>query len=95
MKPEKLDTEYSDDVSEFILKLENDPKLNIENLDNIELIPKLSYRKLINSAPEKLLDLNPVIKRKKEILNRVPTLFDLSKYRFQKSLQTFYNAQCE
>ncbi|KAF2888941.1 hypothetical protein ILUMI_17232 [Ignelater luminosus] len=95
IKPEKLDTEYSDDISKFILKLKNDPKLNIENLDNLELIPKLSYRKLINSAPEKLLDLNPAIKRKKEILNRVPTLFDLSKYRFQKRLQTFYNAQCE
>ncbi|KAF2885808.1 hypothetical protein ILUMI_20365 [Ignelater luminosus] len=93
IKPEKLGTEYSHEISEFILKLENDPKLNIENLDNLELIPKLSYRRLINSAPEELLDLNPVIKRKREILNQVPTLFVLSKYRFQKSLQTFYNVQ--
>ncbi|KAF2892756.1 hypothetical protein ILUMI_13414 [Ignelater luminosus] len=93
IKPEELGTEYSHEISEFILKLENDPKLNTENLDHLELIPKLSYRRLINSAPEELLDLNPVIKRKREILNQVPTLFVLSKYRFQKSLQTFYNVE--
>lgn len=93
IKPKHLSAEYHNKISQVILNLENDPKLQIDNLDNLTLIPKLSYRKLINSAPKELLEAFPVIRRKREIVNQVPKLFDLSEYQFQKNIQKFYNVR--
>ncbi|KAF2895304.1 hypothetical protein ILUMI_10870 [Ignelater luminosus] len=78
-------------ILNFVMGLEYNPKLSIDNIGNLDLVTKLGYRKLINSLPEWMLANNETIKLKKQILNKVPSLFEMSRYVFQKSLQKFHN----
>lgn len=92
-KPEELKPESHSQLRKFIVVLGNDPKLSVSNLVNMNLISKLSYRKLINILPERVFADHEIIKGQKKVLNEVPTLFDLSKHVFQKSVQKFYDVQ--
>ncbi|KAF2892759.1 hypothetical protein ILUMI_13417 [Ignelater luminosus] len=80
-------------IAGFLTALENDYELSVNGVNNLDLVTRLSYRKLINCVPEVVFTNNKKLKLLKSMLNQVPTLFEMSKHSFQKSLQKFYNIQ--
>ncbi|KAF2887725.1 hypothetical protein ILUMI_18448 [Ignelater luminosus] len=91
LNPEESQTDLRKQMHELVELLENNPQLSVSNLSNLNLISKLSYRKLINMIPEEVLATCRTLKIKKELLNKVPTLLELSNHAFQKCIQQFYN----
>ncbi|KAF2888532.1 hypothetical protein ILUMI_17640 [Ignelater luminosus] len=86
------DSNYSR-VLDFIMKLEANPKLWIENLNKLELVAAASYRKLLYGVPEDILANNEVIEMKKRVLNEVPTLSVLSAHAFQMCLKNYHSVK--
>ncbi|KAF2889527.1 hypothetical protein ILUMI_16646 [Ignelater luminosus] len=72
---------------EFVFMLEAQGVLSINNLSKLDLMQKQSHRKLISSVSEELLDGIDSIKLKRQILNQIPTLFDMSVCVVRKHLQ--------
>ncbi|KAF2896947.1 hypothetical protein ILUMI_09227 [Ignelater luminosus] len=86
-----LDSDSFHSIFKFITLLESDSKLSVDNLANLNLIVRLNYRKLIYSIPQLMFHGNEIIGEKKKLLNAVPSLFELSRFSFQKSLVKSYN----
>ncbi|KAF2889595.1 hypothetical protein ILUMI_16578 [Ignelater luminosus] len=84
----KIDFDTEMRLAELI---ENDQKLSVSNLNNLNFISKVSYRKLINMVPGEVVETNETLRLKSEWLNKVPTLLELSKHASQKYVQQFYD----
>ncbi|KAF2892544.1 hypothetical protein ILUMI_13629 [Ignelater luminosus] len=91
LNPEESQTDFHTEMPKFVELIENDQKLSVSNLSNLNFISRLSYRKLLNMIPEEVLGTCETLKIKKELLNKVPTLLELSKHASQKCVQQFYN----
>ncbi|KAF2896161.1 hypothetical protein ILUMI_10014 [Ignelater luminosus] len=93
LEPSELGAHNSFSVLDFLMRLERDPKLSIDNLENLDLIARSSYRKLINSLPQQVVFDNESFRSKKQLLNAVPTLFELSRDAIRMNLAKFYNVE--
>lgn len=89
LRAEILNTDFY--VHKFVRRLESDEKLVTINLGKLNLIARLTYRKLLNILPEEVLDAYNTLRKKKKVLNEVPTLFELCRYASQKYVLQFYN----
>ncbi|KAF2886136.1 hypothetical protein ILUMI_20037 [Ignelater luminosus] len=93
LEPSELDSDNSLSVLDFLMHLESDHKVSINNLGNLDLIARSSYRKLINSLPQRVVCNNESLKAKIQLLNAFPTLFDLSRHAFRMHLVKFYSVK--
>ncbi|KAF2893474.1 hypothetical protein ILUMI_12699 [Ignelater luminosus] len=93
LEPSELGAHNSFSILDFLIRLEGDPKLSIDNLENLDLIARSSYRKLINSLPRREIRDARSFRSKKQLLNAVPTLFELSRDAIRMNLAKFYNVE--
>ncbi|KAF2892758.1 hypothetical protein ILUMI_13416 [Ignelater luminosus] len=75
-------------IVKFIEMLEVNDMFSINNISKLDLVRRQSYRKLIFSVPEQLLNEIDSIKLKKQILHRIPTLFEMCACVVRDHLQT-------
>ncbi|KAF2886800.1 hypothetical protein ILUMI_19373, partial [Ignelater luminosus] len=90
IKPEKLKSHTQFRMINFLVTLGKDEKLSVNNLADMNLSSKLSYRKLLNAVPAEIVDEYETIKLQKKVLNEVPTLFQLANHASQKCVQSFF-----
>lgn len=89
LNPEGLRTDYYARI--LVASLEKEEKLSLDNLGKLNLVTRLSYRKLINMLPDEVLDAYKTLRQKKKVLNEVPSLFEISRHASQKCVQSYYN----
>lgn len=80
-------------IEGLIMVLFTKHELSVDGLYNLDLVTKSSIRRLLFSIPNVVCHNYENFKSAKLILNKVPTLFQMSKHVFQKSVQKFYNVQ--
>ncbi|KAF2888319.1 hypothetical protein ILUMI_17854 [Ignelater luminosus] len=89
--PKKLETISQDEQGLLVVYLKRDKQPLIKNLCKLNLICRLCDRKFINMTPRRLRMKQTTEMLNKEVLNQVPTLYEMSKFACHVRIQQFYD----